>query len=259
MMTQAFLLALAFGEAMGPHGMGSSFVQQKAHDIERQLHHLKEASAKRHPTGSLMQEQEHHHRAHLQHRHMATAHAHGKRQSYSDFQQRAAQINANGAKEVMDGLTELQNMPDPTKGGLPMAQLNAQAAKSQQEMNAIMKQDIAPVKPWVDDTQETIAKSELKVQNTIKTLENDFYGSLAQDKSATSLLEDGNPDSLLQDGQHVMTASERRAIELNKEVQAAAANFDKDFEAGVAEGFKAKMPASIAVNAMGGQENLRAH
>lgn len=270
-MTRACLvLALALGEGMGPHGTGTSFVEQKARDVERQLHHLGHASEMRHPSESLLQEHSHAHNAHrhtAHAHHMAHAHAHGKHRAHehylgAGFQQQVSQIADTGSAEVMDGLKELRDMPDPAKAGLSMKALDAQAAKSNQELNSIMKQDTAAPKAWVDDTQETIAKSELKVQNTIKNLEHDFYSSLAQGggNAATSLLEDGkNPGSLMQ-AEQVQSASERRALALNQEVQAAARDFDKDFAAGMAQGFQAaKAKAAVAVGADGAAEHLRAH
>lgn len=272
-MTRACLvLALAFGEGMGPHGTGTSFVEQKARDVERQLHHLGHASEMRRPSESLLQEHSHAHNAHrhtAHAHHMAHAHAHGKHREHymgAGFQQQVSQIADTGSAEVEDGLKELRDMPDPAKAGLSMKALDVQAAKSKQQLDSMMKEDTAPPKPWVDDTQSTIAKSELKVQNTIKNLEHDFYSSLAQgsgNNAATSLLEDGkNPGSLMQADQ-VQSASERRALALNQEVQAAARDFDKDFAAGMAQGFQAAkakgLPAAMAVGADGATEHLRAH
>lgn len=276
-MTQAFLaVALALGETMGPGGLGTSFVQQRAGDLERQIHALQSATETRRPRSALLQEEgeahAHKHRAHA-HEHRAHAHEHGKHRhtyGYGAFPQEVGQqvdqMSRHGVAEVEDGLAELRHMPDPAAQGIDMKNLDAQAAKSQQEMSAILKTDTAAPKPWVDDTEETIAKSQLQVSEAIKHLEGDFYGSLAQEGAGsrgTSLLEDGkseNPGSLIEaQGGTFMTAAERRAVALNKQVQAATANFDKDFAAGMAQGFQAAKAgrAAVSVGASGDIDDVQ--
>lgn len=239
MMTRVQLLfVLALGErvAIGPGGLGTSFVQQKTKDAEKQVEALHHASA-------LLQE-----RDHIKHHAHEHVHAHGKvhhGKKFSDFENNvnnhfADLEGTNGAFTGAQG--ELQQML--LSGNRAPTEVNKafdkQAAASSKHLEQIIeKHSIPKMQPWVDHSQESIASSKREVEQAIERMDKDFFG-----QGSGSLLEEGADGSvpaaggsaLLQNG---MDAATQRAESLTAEIAKANANFKQDFENGMAQGFRA--------------------
>merc|ERR550514_1613668 len=171
-----------------------------------------------------------------------------------DVQQHYNQLQGNDGG-YNGAQADLASMSAPRPNAAVEAAFDQQAAASDKKLQELVnKHSLAKVQPWVDNTAESIASARNQVKSAIAHMDADFFGP-----PGGSLIQQGadgpapGGSAFIQGG---MQAATQRAQALAAEVAKANANFNKDFENGMAQGFRSAQQREQQPQA---QQQFRGH
>merc|ERR550537_101412 len=226
-MTLGYLLTIALASQIGPGGQApTSFMQ--THQLQRERQH---AAAR----AQVLQRQ----------KALLATLSKSELQVLYDAVDHIQAEQAEQASRADKTMADFNAIKDDTQTNAAAKALDAQLVQGAKD-EAALKAGVAPASfekfKWPPSrVSALIQHDEDRVAKQVKVLENEFYSSIA-DPGEDSLLQtsgSGKLDgaSLLENGQF-KTKTQRRAEELQAEIEAANKNFDSDFEKGMAAGYK---------------------